>query len=196
MKEIEVLVEIKEPLDSALAKLKKADAIKEAGTALVIDEYYYKSKDEQNKDVFSTNEWFRIRKKGNKTLVTYKKDNFKEDGSWFYSDEYETEIADHDTFEKIVRNLGMKTLVVVKNNKHEFIVEDNEFEIVVEDVENLGVFMEIEKLNVSDKESDAFIDSVRKEIKTLISKTGIKTSEEMHVGKPEMLIEKNRGPLE
>ena len=90
----------------------------------------------------------------------------------------------------------MKTLIVVKNNKHKFLMEDNEFEIVLEDVENLGVFMEIEKLNVSDEESNEFIDSVRKEIKTLISKTGIKTSEEIHIGKPEMLIEKNGGPLE
>ena len=70
MKEIEILVEIKEPSDSALAKLKKLDTIKEAGTSLVIDEYYYTSKDEENKPVFSTTEWFRIRKKENKALVT------------------------------------------------------------------------------------------------------------------------------
>lgn len=196
MKEIEILVEVKESLDSALLKLKKIDAIKEDGIALVIDEYYYKSKDAQNKKTFSTTGWFRIRKKANKALVTYKKDNFKEDGSWFYSDEYETEIGDTEIFEKIIRNLGMKKLVVVKNNKHKFIVGDNEFEIVLEDVENLGVFMEIEKLNVSEEENEDFVDSVRKEIKILISKTGIETSKEVHAGKPEMVIEKNGGPLE
>ena len=175
MREIEILVKVNESKESALNKL---ESFQKKGIKETID-YYYDLKEKE-----PITKWLRIRKTKDKNFITFKEDHFKED-KWSYSDEYETEIKDENIVKKILENLGYESLVTVDNTKYLF--QEGNFEIALEDVKNLGVFLEIEKMNVEESEN---VDEVRKEIFELIKKTGIDTSEEVHVGKPEMLMEK------
>ena len=115
MKEIEVLVKINAGIDKVKEVFKKFEYV---DTQLVVDEYYYDPK-RNNLKPDSNNqlsECLRLRKTGKKQLITYKDDVF-DNGKWLYSNEYETEVKSIDTMKEILSRLGLKKLLVVKNNK-------------------------------------------------------------------------------
>lgn len=179
MKEIEILVKIEEDKESALKKLSKfkSEGIKE------IKDYYFAVPNNSN----PITKWLRIRKENNKTKIAFKKDHLTKDNKWLYSDEYETEVEDFEIIKKIILNSGHTPLVNIINKKHIF--RTDKYEIVLEDVEDLGIFLEIEKLNPKEDEN---IEEVRKKIFELMIETGINVSEEMHLGKPELLLKKKK----
>lgn len=184
MKEIEILVEILEKKEKVLATLKKFEFI---GKKEVIDTYFFDPlrNESQPKEDEYPRQWLRVRKKANKNYITFKEDFFKKD-IWTHSEELETEIGDLRIVEEIIKKLGLKELVKIKNKKHTF--ETKDYEIVLEEVENLGLFLEVEKLNVKDEED---VDKIKKEIQQFMDDLGIKITKELNLGKPELMLRKN-----
>ncbi len=183
MKEIEILVELHTDIKSTKKILSKYKLINEART---IDTYYYDPlrnnlKINQNNAI---DECLRLRKKGDKFYITYKVDHF-ENKKWLYSSEYETKIDDITTLEKIFELLGLKKLLVIDNKKT--IYNSDKYEIALEEVNDLGNFLEVEYST----NEDVDVHKIKKEIQEFINKLGLDVSEELNMGKPEMMIRKN-----
>lgn len=93
-------------------------------------------------------EWLCIRRRGNKTTLTYK--------HWYpenaelktHCDEFETEIKDADQLEKIFSSLNFKKLVTVEKER-EIYIYNNELEISLDIVKELGYFIEMEAIKNS-----------------------------------------------
>ncbi len=186
MKEVEILVKIFDSKEEILEKLNKFNFI---GVEKTLDIYF---QDPKREDLQANKEGlleksFRLRKKGDKTYITYKVDQLGEDGNWLYSDEHETEVQDFDIMMKIIAHLGLEILVELENHKHIFLTD--EYEIVFEDVKDLGLFLEVEKLNVEDNDD---IEKIKKDIRKFIENLGIKSKEELNIGKPGLMwLKKN-----
>ena len=183
MKEVELLVSIKDNKKNVLKKLEQFNFV---GVKKTLDIYFYDPKrTELSPDKNGRlNQCLRLRKKDNKFYLAYKIDHFDND-IWLYSDEYEVEISDIETGMKILENLGLKILVQIENQKYTFLTD--KYEIVFEEVKNLGLFLEVERLVVSDNEK---IVNVKKEIKDFIQSLKIKIGEEQNAGKPELMLRK------
>jgi len=183
MKEIEVLVELLEDKQSALKKLSKIGKAKLNQTH---DIYYSHEHNHKLKPKgFSfPKECFRIRLKSKKAFLAYKVDNFDEKGTWIYSDEYETEVKDFNTTNKIIELLGFTKLIELENKKYTF--ETKEYEIVLEEVKELGLFLETELKNPENLDPK----KVKIQINEFIKSLGLKTSKEINAGKPELMLKK------
>lgn len=182
MKEIEILVEVFDDKQSALTKLEKFDF---KGLKDTRDIYYF---DPQRKNLQPDGdgilrECFRLRNKNNEYYLTYKINQFEDSGDWLYSEEHEIKISDFDKAVNIINNLGLKKLVEVKSHKNYF-VHDN-YEIILEQVENLGLFLEVEIIN---SENTTDVKKVKSEIWKFIQSLNLKMSEELLIGKPELML--------
>ena len=183
MKEIEILVEVYDSVD----KIKNIfERFEYKGTKKVIDEYFYDPKrkdlkpDKENK-IYNC---LRVRQKGKERTITYKDDVY-ENGKWLYSNEYETRIDSVDIIKQIIEKLGLIKFIEIENEKK--IYNYDKYEIVLENVKDLGLFMEVEYC--TDKDID--VKKVKKEIQEFIDSLGIKVSEELNMGKPEMYLKKH-----
>ena len=188
MKEIEILVQVNDDINKVEETLKK---FKYINTELVIDDYYYDPKRNNLKPNKNNqiNECFRLRQKGNKNYITYKDDVF-ENNVWLYSNEYETEVSSIETIKEILNRLGLKKLLTIKNTKK--IYKHNNYEIVLEDVEDLGYFMEVEYCT----NEDIDVKEIKKQIQEFINSLNLKTSKELNIGKPEMMLNKKNIVIE
>ena len=184
MKEVEILVKVLAPKEKVLNKLKKFES---KGIEKTRDIYFYDPKNDklQAKNGKYPTEWFRIRTKGNKHYMAYKIDKYEKD-KWKYSDEFETEVSDAAVALKIISHLGFEKLVEIENEKHIFLTD--KYEIVLEDVKKLGIFLEVERLSISDDED---ITKAKKEIWDFIKSLGFKVSEELNLGKPELMLKQD-----
>ena len=63
-----------------------------------------------------------------------------------------------------------------------------DYEIVLEDVRDLGLFMEVEYCTTE----DVSIIQIRDDIQKFINNLNISVSKELNMGKPEMLLRKNK----
>lgn len=182
MKEIEILVKINDDIDKVLEIFERFEYI---DTQIVIDEYYYDPKRDNLKPDTNNQikECLRLRQKGNKNYITYKDDVF-EGTTWLYSNEYETEVASIEVLNQILNKLGLKKLITIKNKKTIYKYQD--YEIVLEDVEDLGYFMEVEYCT----NDDVDVKEIKNNIQTFINTLGLSTSEELNIGKPEMMLNK------
>ena len=95
---------------------------------------YYQS-DNQEKDI---NKWLRIRKSGNKQILTYKNHNID-----MYCEEYEVEVDNGDNLEKIFGFIGLKKIVIINKNRKAYFYL-NKYEVSLDRVDDLGYFIEIE----------------------------------------------------
>ena len=59
-------------------------------------------------------------------------------------------------------------------------------QVFIEEVEKLGNFMEVEICT----DEDVSVKKVKKDIQNFIDSLGLDVSEELHIGKPEMMIKK------
>ena len=84
------------------------------------------------------NEWLRIGKRGNKTILNYK--NWHDN---MYCDEYEVEIDNSGNLDKIFSILGLEKIAVVKKERKTYMYL-NKYEIALDFVKDLGYFVEIE----------------------------------------------------
>lgn len=184
MKEIEILVEVYSSPESVIERLERFDC---SGTQETIDTYYYDPlrKNLKPNDKLQINECLRLRTKNDNNYITYKVDHFDENDKWLYSDEYETKINDIFTIRNILEKLGLKKLLSIHNSKR--IYHYKSYEIAFETVEELGYFLEVEYCT----NAEVDIKKIKSEIQSFINSLGINVSEELTMGKPEMIIKKN-----
>ena len=185
MKEIEVLVDFDDSKEKALEILSKFEFIEEVE---LYDTYYEDPlrdnlKPESNLRI---NELFRVRRIGDKCLITYKKNNF-EGKRWVYSDEYETMADDYKTIEKIVSMLGLEEQIVVNNHRRYY--KYNDYEITLDCVEDYGCFIEVEKMS----DEDVDINKIKNEIREFINSLGLTNVRELNVGKNQLMLAKKLG---
>jgi len=185
MKEIEILTEVLDDKEKALAILNKLNFI---GFKETFDVYFF---DPLRQDLKPNKEGgldrcFRLRQKDDKSFLAYKIDRFDEKGIWLYSDEHEIEVSGFETTIEILKHLGMEILVEIENKKHTFLTD--KYEIVLEEVKNLGLFLEVECLEIN---NDGKVVETKKEIWNFIQSLGIKTGEELNTGKPELMLKKH-----
>lgn len=184
MKEIEILVEVLDSKENALAKL---DSFEDKGIKTTLDVYFF---DPLRKDLQPTGEGrlsrsFRLREKDSKASLAYKIDNFDANGTWTYSDEFETSVGDFNAGMQIVSHLGLQELIKIDNNKHTFVTP--KYEIVLEDVKDLGLFLEVELL---EQVEDSEVMRAKKDIENFIVSLGLSVSPELNAGKPELMLRK------
>ena len=187
MKEVEILVMIlTEDFNKVREQLSKVSSYIDSKS--VKDTYFYDPlrKNLQPDENLAIYECFRVREKENTNYLTYKVDNFDENGKWLYSDEHETIIDNAKIVFDIITKLGLKELVVVDMIKEKY--ENDEYIITIEYVKNLGVFLEVEnKLQLENEEE---IVKKKGEIQSFIDSLGFETSEDVGIGKPELLLKK------
>ena len=183
MKEIEILVEVYSPIEEVINILSK---FKYLGTKEVVDTYYYDPLRKNLKPNSSNqiNECLRLRKKDDTNFITYKIDEFDDDGKWLYSNEYETQINDISVVNNILERLGLKKLITIHNKKRTY--KYQEYEIVLETVKDLGYFLEVEFCT----NKDIDVKDKKQEIQKFIDSLSLNISQELNIGKPEMMINK------
>lgn len=182
MKEIEILVQVYDDDEKVEKVLSNFKYIK---TKKIIDEYFYDPKRDNFKPKANNRltECLRIRRNNNECLITYKDDVF--DGNkWLYSNEYETKVESYDMIISILQKIGMKKLIEVKNEKK--IYKELEYEISFEKVDNLGLFLEVEYC--TNDEID--VKKKKEEIQKFIDSLNLSVSDELNMGKPEMMLNK------
>ena len=183
MKEIEILVEVKDDIDKIMNIFKRFDY---EGTKHVIDEYYYDPlrdnlKPDKNNQL---NHCLRLRTCNDTFSITYKDDVFN-GNKWLYSNEYETEVNDVMVIREIFSKLGLVKFIEIDNTKEAY--KYNDYEIVLENVKDLGIFMEVEYCT----NDDVDVKDIKKDIQTFIDNLDINVSEELNMGKPEMYMKKH-----
>ena len=183
MKEIEILVEVYSNIEDCKKELSNYEF---KGTNEVIDIYYYDPLREYLKpnEKNEINQCMRLRKKDDKNYITYKVDKFDDNNIWLYSDEYETEVEDFDKIQEIIKLLGLKELLTIHNKKS--LYNTDKYEIALEEVKDLGTFLEVEYCT----NEDVDVVLVKKDIQEFINNLNIEVSEELHMGKPEMMLNK------
>jgi len=185
MKEIEIAVELKQSIDDVKAKLKNFTHI---GKKHTLDVYFYDEKKDNLKpdENLRLYQCFRIRKRENKSYMTYKVDKF-EGNTWIYSEEDEIEVSDFDVAHNIVKRLGLTELIRIDYYTDIYVYDD--YEIVVENVQNLGFFLEVEKLRVPDETSYEDVKLIKDDIRKFIESLEIEFVE-LNDGKPELMLKK------
>lgn len=184
MKEVEILVEVFDTKENVLSILKK---FKDGGIKNTIDKYYYDPLRENLKPMnLRLTECFRIRQKENINYITYKVDKFNKDDKWIYSDEYETRVESISELSKIIEHLGLKELITINSKKHLFTTDT--YEIVFETIENLGNFIEVEFKSEEDFDN---VLEIKEKIQEFIKNLGLNISEELNMGKPELMLRRN-----
>lgn len=183
MKEIEILVGVNSTVDEVIKTLEKYEYL---GNKETIDTYYYDPLRSELKPNSKNqiNECLRLRTKDAVNSITYKVDQFDDDGKWLYSDEYETVVQDMDMITKIFDKLGLCKLLTIHNNKKTY--KYNDYEIVFEEVKDLGNFIEVEYCT----NEDIDVKLKKEEIQEFINELGLDVTEELNVGKPELMINK------
>ncbi len=183
MKEIEILVEAYSTPEEIISTLSKFDY---QGEYEAIDIYYYDPlrKNLKPNNKMQIDECFRVRTKNDINSITYKVDQFDKDGKWLYSEEYETKFEDIYMLNQIIQKLGLKELLTIYNSKKTYHYKD--YEIVFETVKDLGYFIEVEYCT----NEDVDVKKIKKEIQEFIDSLNLNTSEELNMGKPEMMIKK------
>lgn len=127
--------------------IKNSEILKENNRQL--DTYYQPSYRKFLNDN-EINEWLRIGKRGNKTILNYK--NWHDN---MYCDEYEVEIDKSDNLDKIFNILGLEKIAIVdKDRKTYFYL--NKYEIALDYVKELGYFIEIEVKKYTENPIDEY----------------------------------------
>lgn len=183
MKEIEILVEVYDDIETIKKAFKKFEYL---GLKKTVDEYYYDPlrdilKPDKNGGL---NHCLRLRQKNNEYSITYKDDIF-ENGKWLYSNEYETKVESLEMAHEIFKKLGLIKFIEIDNKKETYAYEN--YEIVIENVKDLGIFMEVEYCT----SENVNIKNEKNKIQEFINSLGINVSEELNMGKPEMYMKKH-----
>ena len=184
MKEIEILVSV---FDEKEQVKKTLSGFEYKGDKKVVDIYYFDPKRSQLQpdETLRLTECLRLRTKDDSSFITYKNDKFDNNGKWLYSEEVETKVEDVNKMKSIFSSIGLEELIVIDNTKSTYI-KDN-YEIVLEDVSNLGLFLEVEVMLDND---DVNVNIEKQKIQNFIDELGINVSEELNMGKPEMMLRK------
>lgn len=180
MKNIEIEVQVKLGKTKPLIDFLKKNA-KFIGKQRQIDQYFTpKHRNFLAKKPVA--EWFRLRNAGNKLSVNYKNWHYDKNGKSHYCDEYESEISDLQSFDKILKVLNFKLLVKVDKERN--IYNYKNYEIGIDKIKGLGSFVEIEYKGNSKKSPDKITAEMIEFLKSL--KVG--KIQRNYVGYPYMLL--------
>ncbi len=185
MKEIEILVNFDNSKEEVLEILKSFEKVNKKR---IVDVYYYDELRNNLKPEKDTrvNEIFRLRKKDDVSILTYKK-NYFDDKTWLYSDEYETTIGEYEVLENIISMLGLKELIKLDNTRTTY--KYDKYEIVLDELNEVGIFLEVEVM--ANPEEDHI--KIKKDIYNFIKSLGLKNLRVLNVGKNQMLLRKKMG---
>ena len=113
---------------------------------------------------FMSNTFFpRIRQTSTgKTIFTYKRDRDPAKTDRLDKIEYEVEVSNKDTFEKILCEFGLRAAVTTTKTRIK--TKYGEYEICLDDVEGLGSFVEIEK----DANDDVSYEDIHEELASIL----------------------------
>ncbi|MFO0703257.1 MAG: class IV adenylate cyclase [Patescibacteria group bacterium] len=100
---------------------------------------------------YPVDEWLRVRYEKNKMSITYK--NFHRDSSNFskYCDEYNSDVSDGRSLEKIFEAMGFEKIITVEKNRTSYM--DGEYEVSIDKIKGLGDFVEVEYKGKNTKKS-------------------------------------------
>lgn len=135
----------------------------------------------ENKD--NVSEWLRIRKDGDKALITYKDWQPHETRIKTHAIEYETGIDSYDQVEKIFDALNFRKLIHVKKIRKSW--DYSNTEISIDEVEELGSFIEVEY-----KGSLKDVGEAREHLFKVLKQIGAETGELEIRGYPYQLLAK------
>lgn len=123
-------------------------------------------------------EWLRIGRRGNKNILNYK--------NWYdiYCDEYEVEIDDVESLQKIFNVLGLEKIATVNKIRQTYLYLDK-YEIALDTVDELGHFIEIEVKKYSKHCKEEYDDMIKLAKELNLNLNNIDTK-----GYPYYLIEK------
>jgi len=130
--------------------------------------------------------WLRIRKSGNKSLITYK--HFYPEGAkeHTHGDEYEFGIDNAELMRTIFMRLDFESLVIVHKSRRAYKYKN--CEITVDDIKGLGVFSDIEILDGYDSIQQAH--KILWEIAEEIGLSKKDQTEDMHYGYAYLMAKK------
>ncbi len=138
------------------------------------------------RDFGETDEALRLRRAGDRTVLTYKGPRVGEEKS---REEVEVEVEDFGAMDKILRKLGFEPLerVKVKKRREVYRVKfaGREVEVTLDEVEGLGTFLELE-CSVKDRSE---IERAEKDLRRLAEELGAE-GERIRKSYLEMLMER------
>ncbi len=180
--EVEIKVSVsEEEINKTREKLKK---IAKFDKKVVHEDEYFNLSNRSFLSYEYPYEWLSIRRRGGKTILTYKKLYPNNSLEFTHADEFETEIDDAEKLAKIFSAIDLKSLVVVRKTRESYHYKD-EFEIALDYVEELGYFIEIEALK-----DFGSIKETRKKIFEFAQILGINITNKMNRGYPYLLMKK------
>jgi adenylate cyclase, class 2 len=124
--------------------------------------------------------FLRIRKQGNKTLLTLKRPEANETVSF----EREVEIYDAEPMRQIIEFLGFKLAVRVNKKRRQ--AKHRDLELCLDDVEGLGTFIEVEKM--AEENDDSL--KIQKELYTFLKQFGITDADRVEDGYDTLVAKK------
>jgi predicted adenylyl cyclase CyaB len=147
------------------------------------DEYF----DLANRSFLSVeypSEWISIRKRGNKSILNYKRFHPPNTLVFTHCDEYDVEISDPEKLAKIFSLIDLKSLVIVDKIREVYNYND-EIEIDMDFIKELGYFIEIEALK-----DFGGVEKTRERIIEFAYELGIDISNKVNRGYPYLLMKK------
>lgn len=180
--EVEIKVSVSEEeflkIKDKLKKIAKFEKITEQS-----DEYF----DLANRSFLTPKypfEWISIRKRGNKSILNFKKLYPPNSLEFTHCDEFDVEVNDADRLAKIFSSIDLKSLVTVDKTREVYNYND-EIEIDLDFIKELGYFIEIEALK-----DFGGVEETRKRIFEFAKEIGIDISNKVNRGYPYLLMKK------
>lgn len=144
----EVTVEIKEPLDSALSKLKSQGFI--VSETFTINDSYFTAFDKENvnevtyEELLSKSVLVRnvIDSSGERNYIIYKNKKLDKEGNVVSEDKIESKIESDEKIKQILKSSGMMNWCNIKNDS--LVLQRGIMSFCIQSIENLGDFIEYE----------------------------------------------------
>ncbi len=167
MREIEVKAKLKNKKELLL---KAQDLGITFGPAITQDDYTYEtslSKDDPNWNIF------RIRKQGNKTILTMK---YKASSRSRDNHERESVVDNAKEVADMLERVGYSLGVRIKKTRQTAKYKD--LELCLDEIDKLGTFIEVEKL----AQDDVDVDEIQNDLWQLLIQLGVNPSDRVHKG--------------
>lgn len=193
MRQIEITVRVKEPLDKAIIKLEKL-GFKNIRESNVDDVYMTQLKDKLNKEniqyILSNSVLLRYLNVNGKEFkkISYKNKVY-DNGNVISEKKVNVECNSLESAKQLFECLNFEELVEVKYNV--LVMEKNGIELAFQYGDDIGVLIEYENKNDFSNKTNEEIRLEKENMYNYIKKSGIEITEEMDVKKAWELIEKS-----
>lgn len=193
MRQIEITIRVKEPLDKAIIKLEKL-GFKNIRESNVYDVYMTQLKDKLNKEniqyILSNSVLLRYLNVNGKEFkkISYKNKVY-DNGNIISEKKISVECNSLESAKQLFECLNFEELVEVKYNV--LVMEKNGIELAFQYGDDIGVLIEYENKNDFSNKTNEEIRLEKENMYNYIKKLGIEITEEMDVKKAWELIEKS-----